>query len=96
MTALERLGLVELADLIRTGAVTSVAATAAVLARAAAVQPRVHCFLEIDHDGAMEAAEQADRVRASGAALGPLHGVPLAHKDMFDVAGQAGRCGSVR
>jgi aspartyl-tRNA(Asn)/glutamyl-tRNA(Gln) amidotransferase subunit A len=94
MSVLERLGLVELADLIRTGAVTSVAATEAVLARAAAVQPRVHCFLEIDHDGALQAAEQADRMRATGAVLGPLHGVPLAHKDMFDVAGQAIRYGS--
>ena len=94
MNALERLGLVELAGLIRAGSVTSVAATEAVLARAAQVQPRVHCFLDIDRDGALQAAEQADRARAAGATLGPLHGVPLAHKDMFDVAGVTIRYGS--
>lgn len=94
MNALERLGLVELAGLIRAGSVTSVAATEAVLARAAQVQPRVHCFLDIDRDGALQAAEQADRARAAGATLGPLHGVPLAHKDMFDVAGTTIRYGS--
>jgi aspartyl-tRNA(Asn)/glutamyl-tRNA(Gln) amidotransferase subunit A len=94
VSGLEQLGLVQLAHQIRDGAVTSVAATEAVLARAVAVQPRVHCFLEIDHEAALQAAAQADRARAAGAALGPLHGVPLAHKDMFDIAGSAIRYGS--
>lgn len=94
MSGLERLGLVEIAARIRDGAVTSVAATEAVLNRAAAVQPQVHCFLEIDRDGALHAAQEADRARRAGAVLGPLHGVPLAHKDMFDIAGRVVRYGS--
>ncbi len=38
--------------------------------------------------GAMRAAEKADKDRARGVSRGPLHGVPLAHKDAFDVAGR--------
>lgn len=94
MTDIATLGLVEIAERIRDGSVSSVAVTEAVLARAEHEQARLNCFLEIDRDGALRAAEQADRLRAAGQALGPLHGVPLAHKDMFDVAGRLVRYGS--
>lgn len=94
MTDLAALDLVEVADAIRDGALTSLAVTEAVLARAEREQARLNCFLEIDREGALRAAEQADRLRAAGQSLGPLHGVPLAHKDMFDVAGRVVRYGS--
>ena len=88
MSDIPALSLVEVAQLIRDGSLSSASVTAALLERARAVEARIHCFLEIDAEGAMRAAEQADRARAAGATLGPLHGVPLAHKDMFDVAGE--------
>ncbi len=94
MTDVTALGLVEVAERIRDGSITSVAVTEAVLARAQREQVRLNCFLEIDTQGVLRAAEQADRRRAAGHSLGPLHGVPLAHKDMFDVAGQVVRYGS--
>jgi aspartyl-tRNA(Asn)/glutamyl-tRNA(Gln) amidotransferase subunit A len=88
MSDIPALSLVEVAQRIRDGSLSSESVTAAVLERAGAVEARIHCFLEIDAEGAMRAAEQADRARAAGATLGPLHGVPLAHKDMFDIAGE--------
>lgn len=94
MSDIPRLSLVEVAARIRDGSLSSASVTAAVLERAHAAEARIHCFLEIDADGAMRAAERADRARAAGATLGPLHGVPLAHKDMFDIAGERVRYGS--
>jgi len=47
----------------------------------------LNAFISRDHDTLREAAHAADKVRASGAALGPLHGVPLVFKD--NIATQA-------
>ena len=46
-------------------------------------QPKLNCFISIDAEAAIESARKADRGLASGNKLGMLHGVPLAHKDMF-------------
>ena len=42
----------------------------------------------------MQTAERLDRLRKAGRPLGPLHGVPLAHKDMYYRTGKPCRCGS--
>ena len=42
----------------------------------------------------MKAARAADRALANGKIRGPLHGVPLAHKDMYYVKGKLSECGS--
>jgi Asp-tRNA(Asn)/Glu-tRNA(Gln) amidotransferase A subunit family amidase len=55
----------------------------AVLARAQAVQQQLNCFLRIDEALARAAARLADADLARGHLRGPLHGVPLAHKDLF-------------
>lgn len=47
----------------------------------------LNCFVTVDHDGAMRAAEQADRELASGVDRGPLHGIPVGVKDLVDTAG---------
>jgi aspartyl-tRNA(Asn)/glutamyl-tRNA(Gln) amidotransferase subunit A len=94
VTELTSLGLVEVAALIRDGSLRSVAVTEAALAAAERAQARTHCFLEIDAEGALAAARAADLARDRGAPLGPLHGVPLAHKDMYPRAGHAIRYGS--
>lgn len=59
------------------------------LDRIDAVNPLVNALVEVSHDEALEAADRADRLRASGQALGPLHGVPVAIKVNSDQAGHA-------
>lgn len=94
MSNITTLDLVDVAARIRAGELRAMDVTQAMLDRAERENARLHCYLEIDRDGALRAAEQADARRARGERLGPLHGVPLAHKDMFDVAGERIRYGS--
>ena len=91
---LAALTLVEVCNLLHAGSVSSVRVTEAVLRRAELAQSRTHCFLHLDRERALRSATAADAARAAGRPLGPLHGVPLAHKDMFNVAGQVVRYGS--
>jgi aspartyl-tRNA(Asn)/glutamyl-tRNA(Gln) amidotransferase subunit A len=88
------LSCVGLAAAIRERRTTSVAAMEAVLERAQAVQPRLNCFLRIDADAALAAAHLADREVARGYVRGALHGVPMAHKDMYYRRGVVSTCGS--
>jgi aspartyl-tRNA(Asn)/glutamyl-tRNA(Gln) amidotransferase subunit A len=88
------LSLTEAADLIRTGDATSEALLAACLANIDAAEEKVNATIWLDRDGAMEAARAADAARARGETLGPLHGVPMAHKDMYYQAGRPSTCGS--
>ena len=53
------------------------------LARIARWQPLVNAWVDVYADLARAAADRADRERGRRSDLGPLHGVPLAHKDMF-------------
>ena len=71
-----------LAAAIRDRKVSAVRAMEATLARAQAVQPKLNCFIRIDAELALDAARLADRDLARGHLRGPLHGVPMAHKDM--------------
>ena len=83
-----------LARAIRAKNVTAVAAMEAVLARAAGVQKALNCFVRVDNDEALAAARLADAELKRGALRGPLHGVPMAHKDMYYREGVASSCGS--
>ena len=94
MDPLTSLSCVELAAAIREQRTTCIAAMEAVLERARAVQPRLNCFLRIDEDAALAAAHLADREVARGYLRGPLHGVPMAHKDMYYRRGVVSSCGS--
>ena len=62
------------------------------LARIDALNPKCHAFIEVDHEGALAAARQAEHEIASGRELGPLHGVPIGIKDIIDIAGQTTTC----
>jgi aspartyl-tRNA(Asn)/glutamyl-tRNA(Gln) amidotransferase subunit A len=57
-------------------------------------QPRLNAFMAIEAEAALAAADAADAAIAKGDAGGPLHGVPLAHKDMYYDAGKVVTCGS--
>ena len=73
---------------LASGAMSSVALTRAALDRAAASQPGINAFISIEAEAALAEAAASDARRGSGRALGPLDGVPMAHKDMFDRAGK--------
>ena len=75
------------AALIRQRELSPVAYVDAVLAAIARAQPVLNCFVTVDEDGARRDAIAAERAVTSGAALGPLHGVPVHIKDLVDVAG---------
>jgi aspartyl-tRNA(Asn)/glutamyl-tRNA(Gln) amidotransferase subunit A len=62
--------------------------------RVAQWQPRLNAFMAIETDAALKAADAADVVLAKGRASGALHGVPLAHKDMYYDEGHVVTCGS--
>jgi amidase len=88
-TALWRLGATELAALIRAGEVSSREVVDAHLDRIEAVNPAVNAIRVTLADRARADADAADRQRADGASLGPLHGVPFTVKENIDVAGTA-------
>ncbi|MFW5832773.1 MAG: amidase [Pseudomonadota bacterium] len=86
--------LVDLAAAIRKKAISAREATAHHLARIRALNPTLNAVLEVDEPTALAQAEAADRALARSGPLGPLHGVPLAHKDIFDRAGRITACGA--
>ena len=68
--------------------------TQSCLDRIAQWQPSLNAFMAIEADTALAAADAADADLAKGNNRGVLHGVPLAHKDMYYDAGKVVTCGS--
>ncbi|MEW6272556.1 MAG: amidase [Thermodesulfobacteriota bacterium] len=87
---------VSLAGRIRAGEVSPTDAVHAYLERIERVDPAVHAYLHLASDHARRAARRAEQALARGDDLGPLHGVPIAVKDLFDTAGMPTTCGSPR
>ena len=83
--ALISLGATAAAAATRAGTCTAEALTAACLARIDAREPTVRAFVDVQRERALAEARDLDR-RAAGE-RGPLHGVPVAVKEVFDVAG---------
>ena len=73
---------------------SSLEATSEAIAAARRAQQAFNCFAHIDEERALAAARAADQRLARGMARGPLEGVPLAHKDMFERAGSRAGCGT--
>lgn len=88
------LSLEDVAAAIREGRLSSVAATEACLARIDAHEAKVNSFINLERRTVLEAARAADAALARGDLKGPLHGVPLAHKDMYYRKGHVSTCGS--
>ena len=88
------LSLTELAQLLVSGAASSREIVATYLDRIAALDSRLHAFIEVYRDDALAAAASADRERRSGAARGPLHGLPIAIKDLVHIRGRRTTAGS--
>ena len=77
----------ELARALRAGELTSEAATQRCLARIAERNPVLNAFITVLGEEALAQAREADRERAAGRDRGPLHGVPISLKDLFDLRG---------
>src|SRR6202012_288295 len=75
--------------------VSSREATRSCLHRIAQWQPKLNAFMAVEAESALKAADAADAALAKGENRGPLHGVPLAHKDMYYDAGHVVTCGSL-
>jgi aspartyl-tRNA(Asn)/glutamyl-tRNA(Gln) amidotransferase subunit A len=74
--------------------VSSREVTQSCLDRISRWQPHLNAFMAIEADEALKAADAADAALAQGERRGALHGVPLAHKDMYYEAGKVVTCGS--
>src|SRR2546427_13228049 len=78
---------VDLADALTRGELTSAEIVDRALARYAETEPRIHAFAWLDQDRARRLARASDERRRSGAPVGRLEGIPIGVKDIFDTAG---------
>jgi aspartyl-tRNA(Asn)/glutamyl-tRNA(Gln) amidotransferase subunit A len=92
--ALYDLDITQLAPLLRAREVSPVELTEAYLDRIARLDPLLNTYIRVMADEAREAAQTAEREIANGTYRGPLHGVPLGIKDLYDVAGVPTTMGS--
>ena len=95
LTDLHLLSASEAARLIRDGIITSEQLIEACLARIREVDAQVQAWAFLDPDYALKQARALDQLRLEGKPIGPLHGVPIAIKDIFDTADMPTENGSV-
>jgi aspartyl-tRNA(Asn)/glutamyl-tRNA(Gln) amidotransferase subunit A len=79
---------------LRAREVSALELTQESLRRIRAEQPRLNAFIAVTEDLAIERARRADEELARGIDRGPLHGIPYALKDLFDIRGIPTTCGS--
>ena len=94
-TALCYLTATELALKIRSGDISAVETMEAHLAQIEKVNPQVNAIVTLLPEMAMEAARKADEKLAKGGEVGPLHGLPVAHKDLVPTKGVRTTFGSL-
>lgn len=92
--ALTRMSIGEAAERIARRDLSPVALTEAYLARIAVLNPRLNAYVRVLADAARADAQVAEAAISRGEYRGPLHGIPVALKDLFDVAGVPTEAGS--
>ncbi len=92
---LTSLSAVEAARRLRDGEMTSEQLVQACLDRIEEAEPEVQAWAHLDPDYALEQARARDAARQAGAACGPLHGLPVGLKDIFDTQGVPTENGTV-
>lgn len=85
---------VDLARRIRRGDLSPVTVVDAVLDRIDALDDEVNAYVTVREEAARAAAKEAEQAVANGEAVGPLHGVPIAVKDLENVEGERVTFGS--
>jgi aspartyl-tRNA(Asn)/glutamyl-tRNA(Gln) amidotransferase subunit A len=86
--------ILEAAAALRARKISSVELTAASLDRIEKLNSRLNAILTVTTETAQKCARQADQELARGVDHGPLHGIPIAIKDVFETAGIRTTCGS--
>ncbi len=94
MTDLTDLSLVDLSNQLVKREVSAREVVEACFERIRVCEPRLNCFVRLDEEEALAAADGVDDALAKGQLRGLLHGVPMAHKDMFYRRGKVSTCGS--
>jgi Asp-tRNA(Asn)/Glu-tRNA(Gln) amidotransferase A subunit family amidase len=94
LTNLHLLSASEAAHLVRDGFISSKQLVEACLARVNEMDSQVKAWAFLDPDYAIRQARILDQLRLEGKPIGPLHGVPVAIKDIFDTADMPTECGS--
>lgn len=89
-----RLSIAQAADLVRRKKLSPVEITEACLQRIGSLDARIRAFITVTREDALATAQQAASAIARGNYKGPLHGMPLALKDLFDTAGVRTTAGS--
>jgi aspartyl-tRNA(Asn)/glutamyl-tRNA(Gln) amidotransferase subunit A len=84
----------EVADALRARQVSAAELATAAIARIGRLQTTVNAFITVTAEQAMDQAQQADDELAAGRDRGPLHGIPVAVKDLFATRGVRTTCGS--
>ena len=82
------------AGLIKARKLSPVELTDAVLRRVNETQSKTNAFIIVTEEEAREQARQAEQEIARGSYRGPLHGVPVSVKDIYDLSGHLTTCGS--
>ncbi|OMP68740.1 Asp-tRNA(Asn)/Glu-tRNA(Gln) amidotransferase GatCAB subunit A [Domibacillus epiphyticus] len=91
---LSKMSIEELAPLIASKEISPTELTKSVLEQAISHNPKINAFIRIDEENALLAASKAESEIAEGNYLGPLHGIPMALKDIFFLDGQVSTMGS--
>lgn len=91
---LTHLSIAEASELIRHGKLSPVELTEACLERIGLLDAHLNAFITVAREEALSAAQQATNALAKGSHKGPLHGIPLAVKDLFATAGLRTTAGS--
>jgi aspartyl-tRNA(Asn)/glutamyl-tRNA(Gln) amidotransferase subunit A len=84
----------ETAAALRRRSISCVQLVRACLERIEAVQPELNAFITVTAEQALSRSETLDAELAAGKDRGPLHGIPIVHKDLFDTAGVRTTAGS--
>jgi Asp-tRNA(Asn)/Glu-tRNA(Gln) amidotransferase A subunit family amidase len=77
----------ELSELIRTKKISPVEITRLMLQRIDKFNPVLNAYITVTSEQAMKSAQDAEKEIQQGKWRGPLHGVPVSLKDLFDTAG---------
>ena len=93
-TDLTQLSMQALAVKLKSRSVSPVDIVDTCLERIASLDPKLHAFVEVYEKEARLAAEAADKAIRSGHAVGPLHGIPIALKDLVELEGRVATGGT--